>query len=143
MFGVWRRFQQVLHNTYFPSNWLIFNIKVYVSLCYITRRWHSSIYISENLSYIRRYDIECTNIESIWIQLNKSNKQQFLINIVYRPPSSTQAWIDLYETQLESVDRLSLEFYVLGDINIQYTSNDHTQYGNSKWNDVVTKFGLY
>ena len=92
--------------------------------------------ISGNVSYIRRYDIEFTNIESIWIQLNKSNKQQFFITIVYRPPSSTQAWIDLYETQLESADRISLELYVLGDINIQYTrtpSNDHTKYGNSKW----------
>ena len=85
------------------------------------------VYISENVSYIRRYDIECTNIESIWIQLNKSNKQQFLINIVYRPPRSTQAWIDLYETQLESADRLSLECYVLGEINIQYTPSMITQ----------------
>lgn len=43
---------------------------------------------------------------------------------VYRPPNSTQDWIDSYEKQLSIVDSFDKEFYVLGDFNIEFTPYD-------------------
>ena len=61
-------------------------------------------YINENILYKRRYDIEINDIESIWLQLFCKNCKSFLVNFVYRPPNSNQAWIDLYDAQLDIAD---------------------------------------
>ena len=101
------------------------------------------IYISEDIPYTRRHDIECTDIESIWIQITLRNKQNFLLNFTYRPPCSNQAWIDLYDSQVEYADQLNIEFHLLGDYNIQFLLDNPTRkYLNSKWGELVTKFGL-
>ena len=102
------------------------------------------VYLCENISYTRRYDLECNNIESIWVQINQSRKKRFLLNFVYRPPSSNQAWIELYEAQIELADKLNIDFYLLGDFNIQYyPTSSQSKYSNSKWADLVAKFGLH
>jgi hypothetical protein len=100
-------------------------------------------YINEGIVYKRRYDLEINDIESIWIQIFCKNRKSFLINFVYRPPNSNQAWIDLYEAQLEIADCSNHVYYLLGDFNINYVNrNSQEIFNNTKWADITVKFGL-
>ena len=47
----------------------------------------------------RRHDMEFSDTESIWQQINSDDNAQIL-NFIYRPPNSPQSWIDEYERQL-------------------------------------------
>ena len=101
------------------------------------------MYISENLRYKRRYDIEVNDVESIWLELFNSNNNSILVNFLYRPPNSNQSWIDLYESQLDRADSTNLDLYILGDFNINYMPGKTVHnFNNSKWKDITTKFGL-
>lgn len=102
------------------------------------------VYISEKLSYTRRFDLEVNDIESICLQVNHSKKDRFLICFVYRPPSSNQTWIDMYESQMKLIDKTNLHFYMLGDYNFQYIpGNSNRSFTNTKWNNLVSTFGLH
>ena len=59
---------------------------------------------------------------------------------MYRPPSSNQIWIEKYEQQLTSAESTNLDYILLGDYNIQYTTI--STYNNIKWAKVVHDFGL-
>lgn len=73
--------------------------------------------------------------------MNKN--KPFLINFVYRPPSSNRSWIDDYESQLHSAVRENKEMYLLGDRNIGFlpTSNA-VKFTNKKWEILISKLGL-
>ena len=51
------------------------------------------IYLSENMSYKRRTDIEIGDIETIWVEVNFKNSKPILVCSAYRPPSSRREWI--------------------------------------------------
>ena len=74
------------------------------------------VYISDIISYTRRFDLEHEDIESICIQVNPSYSKPFLINFFYRPPDSKQSWIDTFESLLDKMDILNYELHCLGDI---------------------------
>ena len=100
-------------------------------------------YINENILYKRRYDIEINDIESIWLQIFCKNCKSFLVNFVYRPPNSNQAWIDLYDAQLDIADCSNQVYFLLGDFNIKYVyGNNQDIFNNTKWADITVKFGL-
>ena len=61
------------------------------------RYWGVIVYIKNNLSYIRRSDLEPNGLECIWIQLMISNKKQILCGAFYRPPNSHAAYTSLKE----------------------------------------------
>lgn len=70
-------------------------------------------------------------------------RNSFLVNFVYRPPNSNQTWIDLYEEQLDIVDCLNVDYYLLGDFNVAYVAeNSIENFKNRKWKDLIIKFGL-
>ena len=98
------------------------------------------IYISDNISYSRRKDIETNSIESIWLQINFPHNKSVLINNVYRPPNSLQCWIDEYEKQLLIAESTHLKIISIGDYNIDYISPN--VYKNTKWSKLVHDFGL-
>ena len=69
---------------------------------------------------MRRFDIELDELEAICIQVNRQGKAPVLFLFVYRPPESKQCWVDTFEIVLENLDNSLHEFYILGDININY-----------------------
>ncbi len=101
------------------------------------------VYISKDVPYIRRHDIEQSEIESIWLEINYPNRKSILINFVYRPPNSKQNWIDTYEKQIDLSDLLNYETYILGDLNIDYNpTKSIDKYSNKKWQQLIEYFGL-
>lgn len=101
------------------------------------------IYIQSNLRYVRRYDIETTNIETIWLEIFYESNSSFLVNFTYRPPNSIQSWIDSYEEQLDIADCVNKDIYLLGDFNINFCQiNGSDSFNNTKWTDMVSKFYL-
>ena len=101
------------------------------------------IYIAEKVPYKRRRDLETNDIESVWIEFVYPNTKAFLINCLYRPPSALQSWIDKYELQLDIVDTKKGEYYILGDLNINFNAEKtRNKYNNTKWSNLISKFGL-
>ena len=49
------------------------------------------VYIADHIKYKRRNDLESSEIESIWLEINLKKHKIFS---VYRPPSSHVQWIN-------------------------------------------------
>ena len=46
------------------------------------------LYVNNNLSYIRRQDLDLNNLKCIWVQIKSSNKRNILYGVFYRPSKS-------------------------------------------------------
>ena len=101
------------------------------------------VYISKNVPYLRRLDIESKEIESLWIQVNLPRTKPFLVIFVYRPPNVKQEWIKLFESQFDKLDCTIQELYILGDMNIDYSpTKSVNKYNNSRWELLTEKLGI-
>jgi len=47
--------------------------------------------VKDSISYICRHDLENEDIGSIWLQINCINCKPYLLNFIYRQPSSPQS----------------------------------------------------
>ena len=70
------------------------------------------VYLSINLNYIRRKDIESPNIESIWVEIMLGNSKSFLICSVYRPPTSAVEWYEMFSKQIEKSSSLCVVKFI-------------------------------
>lgn len=94
------------------------------------------IFIKNNLSYMRRNDLESDNVENIWIEVN-SLKNNFLVGLFYRPPNSGVDYWDLFEENIELASEKNSDIVILGDLNqdmIQLDNNSHICKIMSKFN---------
>ena len=48
-----------------------------------------AMYISEDIAWKRREDLETDDIESIWIEIDILKGKNFLVGCIYRPPDSS------------------------------------------------------
>ena len=92
------------------------------------------IYLNSQLNFIRRKDIECNEIESVWVEIRLCNNKPFLLCPVYRPPSSNATWCEHFSKQIEKASIFTSEFYILGDININIEGGTIL---NTTWKHVV------
>ena len=53
----------------------------------------------------RRYDLESTYVESIWLQVKTGRGPPFLIAFIYRSPSSTLGWFDEFVVMMDRVQK--------------------------------------
>lgn len=97
------------------------------------------VYINDQYTCKRRADLE-DSLESVWIEVCLINSKPFLLNFVYRPPSSTQNWIDQYELQFIQAAKINSEILLFGDFNIPFL--DDNTCTNSKWSNFYNKYGL-
>ncbi|WAR21541.1 hypothetical protein MAR_015515 [Mya arenaria] len=97
------------------------------------------VYISNKLSYVRRYDLESDTLESVWVQITLPRSKSFLVNFVYRPPDSSQNWIDLFETQNNKLGSKDSEVYAQGNFNINYFPDKTNKFNNAKWENLRRK----
>ena len=80
-------------------------------------------------------------IESIAIEIKVQYLKPILVAFIYRPPDSSQQWIDIFETLLDKMDATNLQMYILGDFNIHYMFEKKC-FKNTKWNNIVLNYGL-
>ena len=67
-------------------------------------------------------DLNVLNLENLCIEIRKPNSRPFLIATWYRPPCSSIDLFLYYESFLEKLDSLGLEYYLPGDLNCNLAS---------------------
>ena len=75
-------------------------------------------YISTAFSHVRRRDLECDDIELLWVEVMPPRCVSFLVGFLYRPPGSTIQTDREIVSNIENVLCLITDVYVLGDINM-------------------------
>ena len=95
------------------------------------------LYFRNLLNVKRRYEIEISNIETLWVEISLSYAKPFLLCTTYRPPNSQAEWIDLFEEEVSAAQAIGLEIILMGDPNIDYLACT-----NSKWLNLVKLFDL-
>ncbi len=97
-----------------------------------------AIYVRDSLTSKRRYDLEVTNLEAIWVEV-KIKSRTILIGGIYRPPNSKADYTDRIHESIERAKSLSMNnIIVTGDFNLNQFDNSD----NRKINDISMKFGL-
>lgn len=81
-----------------------------------------AVYLSENVPFIRREDLE-TTLEVIWLEIQLPKSKPFILGFVYRPPNAPAQWVEDYEDMLENVYTEEKEMIILGDFNINLADN--------------------
>ena len=69
-----------------------------------------------------RSDLNVINLENLITESRKPNSRPFLIATWYRPPCSPIDLFSSYESFIDKVDSLDLEYYLLGDLNCNLAS---------------------
>lgn len=86
------------------------------------------VYIKEGIQYLRRYDLENDEVESIWIELKQTNAKTFIVGIVYRPPDTSKHLSKNFEKSfincIKKLNSETKECIILGDTNINYLSDE-------------------
>ena len=95
------------------------------------------LFARQSLNVKRRQDLEISNIETIWAEVSLPSSKPFLVCTVYRPPSASAEWTDLFEKELSIAKTTGLEFRLIGDFNI-----DMLSCSNSKWLNLIQHFDL-
>ena len=92
------------------------------------------IYLNNNMNYIRRKDIECNEIESVWVEIRLRNSKPFLLCSAYRPPPSNAIWCEHFSKQIEKASTYTDEIYIFRVINVDIENGTIT---NTTWKHVV------
>ena len=84
-----------------------------------------AIYVKESLRVSVREDLQVEGVESIWLEVKHKAQKSFLLGCTYRPPSSSQSWVDDFEVIFEQIDTEDKEIIMLGDFNLNMLDNSN------------------
>ena len=96
------------------------------------------IYLKENIDAIRRYDLECLEIECIILEIKCKNTKPFLICQMYRHPAEKVEWKNRFEKFVENLYNQEREVIIIGDFNRDLL-NDQIK---NDWLDFTISLGL-
>jgi hypothetical protein len=96
------------------------------------------VYVKDNIDYVRRLDIEESNVESIWMELYSKHHRNILCGFIYRSPSEKVSWMDNFEKQLYIVKKYPSKLLIFGDFNMDLLKMKNT----SKWNILINSYDL-
>ena len=87
-------------------------------------------YIKTSINFVVCSNLNVPNLENLCIKIRKPNSKPSLIATWYRPPCSSIDLFLYYESFLEKLVSLGLEYYLLSDLkcnlaSLQYDSNTH------------------
>ncbi|XP_062610974.1 uncharacterized protein LOC134272825, partial [Saccostrea cucullata] len=96
------------------------------------------IYISNDLSYKRRKDLEISNIETIWLEINLKNTKSILYCSAYRPPSAPSCWVEDLAREINRAPCCDdQEIILTGDFNVDLLKDPP-----QSWTSALEEFGL-
>ena len=79
------------------------------------------IYVRNDLLISRRFDLELSDIESLWVEVHFPQSSGFLVGVFYQPPESSwyyrDAFMDYFEDSVEKAMSNHKEVILLGDFN--------------------------
>ena len=83
-----------------------------------------AMYLFNDLKWKRRTDIETDEIECIWVEVDVFKGKSFLVGCILRPPNSSSYLRRDFNKNLNEmllkVNKVSMETFLLGDINVNY-----------------------
>lgn len=93
------------------------------------------LYIKDGIDFVRRDDLENSDMESIWVEINLTNTKPILLGNFYRPPDSSEYlpknFNAVLANVLEKIDKSNHETIIMGDMNVNYLSkNEHSNIKN-------------
>ena len=97
-----------------------------------------AMYIRNNLTFIRRNDLETDDVECLWIELKCKQRQPVLISSIYRPPSSSVDFLDKINYIIDRASCECKEMIVSGDFNF-----DVSQDNDGSSNPIITCFEAF
>ena len=70
--------------------------------------------------------IDCSNVESLWIELNLIDKnKQCILGVIYRhPKQNLNDFIQKISKCLDNLNKRNKTYYICGDINVDFLSCD-------------------
>ena len=103
------------------------------------------IYISENINFTRRNDLDLAlteGVENCWIEIQRTKQKNVVIGCIYRHPSQNrETFHEAIETKLNLLTDENCEVYIAGDINI-YFLKYHTDNKTSDYLDMLLNLGF-
>ena len=81
------------------------------------------VYVSNNLSFKRIYNLETPSLEAIWLTV-RSNNNKFLLCVCYRPPDLPVSFWDDFQTQLDLAKQVHHNILITGDLNADPNSTN-------------------
>ena len=88
-------------------------------------------YVKDGIPYIRREDLECEDLEMMWLEISFKNTKSFLISVIYRPPDTSKHlcknFIERITDKLQAIQIENKETIIIGDINRDYANTEGHQ----------------
>ena len=89
------------------------------------------MYTRDDLSVIRRSDLERPDVEGLWLEITLPKSRSFIFGTFYRPPSSSKHTnpnlMNVFSDTIESLSVENKEVLVLGDFNCDFSAKKTTQ----------------
>ena len=83
-----------------------------------------AVYIKSSFRWKRRIDLECDDVENIWVEIFVNKSKSFLIATVYKPPESSNylsnKFNEHFNNMLLAATTLSKEVILMGDCNVNF-----------------------
>ncbi len=80
------------------------------------------IYIRSNINYQVRDDLHSATLENLVVEIKKPRSKSVLVSTWYRPPDSPMSQFIEFEKMIGSFDAENLEYFLLGDLNVDLIS---------------------
>ena len=98
-------------------------------------------YISNNIKWERRQDLEDKNIECLWLEIFPPKTKSYYLCVMYRPPDTSDYlpsnFNEVFTNMLSVATKDSKECILIGDVNVNFLNND-----NKEFKKVLTLFGF-
>ena len=97
-----------------------------------------AVYIHDSINDLtrRRKDLECKEVECIWLEVKTTKASPLLVGIVYRNPDSPFPWYDDFASMFDRIRNISSDIVILGDFNINLFE------ARPSWETTLSMLGL-
>ena len=85
-----------------------------------------AMYIRNNLTFVRRIDLETDDVECIWVEIKCKHRQPVLMSSIYRPPSRSVEFIGKLSDIIDRASSECKEIIVTGDFNFDVSEADNS-----------------
>ena len=100
------------------------------------------MYLSNNICFIRRNDLELSDIENIWIEITCKFAKNFLVCCLYRPPSSSRYLPNNFNARMKEMLTMAKaehkEITIMGDVNVNYLVKEN----NRDFKEILALMGM-
>ena len=93
------------------------------------------LFISKHLQYkiIKHFSLSLESVEELWIEIINPTGANFLVSVVYRHPFPQEIlqFQDKFERCIYELNKLKRNYFILGDININFLSRKINNFTNN------------